>query len=124
MHIASSRQRGDQLLMGAIVGSILANVVSLLLFLAPVDDDPPAFAYVVTVIFAVAALVAAWGLWQRRRWAKWLTVVVTALNILSGLPVFGAGPSAALVIGIIIATIIGIAVIVLLFQSDVSAQLT
>jgi hypothetical protein len=28
--------------MGAIVGSILPNVVSLLLFLAPVDDDAPA----------------------------------------------------------------------------------
>jgi uncharacterized membrane protein (DUF2068 family) len=70
------------------------------------------------------ALIGAWGLWQRKRWGKWVTVVVCALGVLGNIGGFTAGPGAVLIAGLIIGTIIAVGVIVLLFRRDVSALLT
>jgi hypothetical protein len=117
-------REASQYLLWAIIGSILVNVVGLLLFFAPADDDPPGAAMVIGIAFAVLALLGAWALWQRRRWGWWVTLVVTALTVLSAIPVFFIGPSAVLLIGNLLSIIIGVGVIVLLLRRDVKALLS
>jgi uncharacterized membrane protein (DUF2068 family) len=48
-----------------------------------------------TVVFGVAGLIAAAGLWLLKRWALWLTIIVCALGgIFSWAPVIPQAPSA------------------------------
>lgn len=49
--------------------------------------------------------------------------MVTALTVLSATPVFFVRPSAALLIGVLLSVIIGVAVIALLLRRDVRALL-
>lgn len=53
-------REATQYLLWAIVGSILVNVISLPLFFAPADNDPPAAAIVIASVFAVLALLGVW----------------------------------------------------------------
>ncbi len=118
-------RRATQLLLAAIIGSLLVNVAGLLLFFLPTDGDEeiPAAVVVIGIVLAVVALVGAWGLWQRRRRGKWVTVAVTALNLLSTIPAFFAGPRTAIAIGALVSVVVEIAVIVILLRKDVSALL-
>jgi drug/metabolite transporter (DMT)-like permease len=121
-HVES--REASQYLLWAIIGSILVNVASLLLFFAPADDDPPAAAVLIAFVSAVLALLGAWGLWQRRRWGWWVTLVITALTVFGAIPVFFIGPGTALLIGNLAAVVIGVGVIVLLLRRDAKALLT
>ena len=48
-----------------------------------------------TVVFGVAGLIAAAGLWMLKRWALWLSIIVCALGgIFSWAPVIPAAPTA------------------------------
>ena len=48
-----------------------------------------------TVVFGVAGLIAAAGLWMLKRWALWLTIIVCLLGgIFSWAPVIPQAPSA------------------------------
>jgi len=48
-----------------------------------------------TVVFGVAGLIAAAGLWMLKRWALWLTIIVCVLGgIFSWAPVIPAAPTA------------------------------
>src|SRR5215210_4188989 len=48
-----------------------------------------------TVVFGVAGLIAATGLWMLKRWALWLTIIVCLLGgIFSWAPVIPQAPSA------------------------------
>jgi uncharacterized membrane protein (DUF2068 family) len=60
-----------------------------------------------TVVFGVAGLIAAAGLWMLKRWALWLTIIVCALGgIFSWAPVIPAAPT-ALHLGLAAVVVVG-----------------
>jgi hypothetical protein len=61
----------------------------------------------------VVGLLAAAGLWMLKRWALWLTIVVSVLNILSAAPGLAFAPNVVLWVAATV-TVVGFAVVVLL----------
>ena len=60
----------------------LPNLVSPLL---PTEGIPAVVVYL-GVVLGVAGLVGTAGLWMLRKWSIWLTIVVSALSLLSAAP--------------------------------------
>lgn len=60
------------------------------------EERPPSFIIWGSVVLGVLGLIAAFGLWQRRRWALWPAIVVLALGILSSVPGISFAPSTPL----------------------------
>ncbi len=67
-------------IIGAILGLIALTAVH-----NTVVDAAVIVALIVGIIIAVAEIVLFWGLWTLRPWAFWTTVVVEAINVISGL---------------------------------------
>jgi uncharacterized membrane protein (DUF2068 family) len=65
------------------------------------------------VVLGVVGLIGALGLWMPKRWALWLTIVVSVLNILSAAPGLAFAPTPTMMV---LATIgvVGFAVVILL----------
>ena len=83
-------------------------------YLFPGAEDVPPFILYTGIVLAILGIVASVGLWMLRRWGFWLTIVVSVLNILLGLPgVFGA-PGAGLKAEIALQTLGFVLVIVLI----------
>jgi uncharacterized membrane protein (DUF2068 family) len=83
-------------------------------YLFPGTEDVPPFILYTGIVLAILGIVASVGLWMLRRWGFWLTIVVSVLNILLGLPgVFGA-PGAGLKAAIAVQTIGFVLVIALI----------
>jgi uncharacterized membrane protein (DUF2068 family) len=59
-------------------------------------EGVPAVAIYLGVVLGVAGLIAAAGLWMLKRWALWLTIVVSVLNILSAAPGLAFAPTPTL----------------------------
>ncbi len=96
------------------IAAILLTLGSLANFLAPLMLPAEAGSVVyVIIVLGVLGLVAAGGLWMLKRWALWLTIVVSVLNILAAAPglVFATELS-----GRLLATIgvVGFALVILL----------
>jgi uncharacterized membrane protein (DUF2068 family) len=69
------------------IAAILLALLSLANFLAPLMLPAGAGSVVyVIIVLGVLGLVAAGGLWMLKRWALWLTIVVSVLNILAAAP--------------------------------------
>ena len=69
------------------IAAILLALGSLANFLAPLMLPAEAGSVVyVIIVLGVLGLVAAGGLWMLKRWALWLTIVVSVLNILAAAP--------------------------------------
>ena len=66
------------------IAAILLALGSLANFLAPLmlPAEAGSIVYVILVL-GVLGLVGAAGLWMLKRWALWLTIVVSVLNILA-----------------------------------------
>ena len=96
------------------IAAILLTLGSLANFLAPLmlPAEAGSIVYVILVL-GVLGLVGAAGLWMLKRWALWLTIVVSVLNILAAAPglVFATELS-----GRLLATIgvVGFALVILL----------
>jgi hypothetical protein len=76
---------------------VLLIVANLAGFALPTNGQSvPAFVVVSTIVLSVAGIPAAIGLWMLLRWGYILTLVVMALNLLTGLPGIPAGPTAAI----------------------------
>ena len=83
-------------------------------YLFPGAEDVPPFILYTGIVLAILGIVASVGLWMLRRWGFWLTIVVSVLNVLLGLPgVFGA-PGAGLEAAIAVQTIGFVLVIALI----------
>ncbi len=97
------------------VAAVLLVLFSLTNLLTPFlpMEGVPAFVVYLGVALGVAGLLAAAGLWMLKRWALWLTIVVSALNILSAAPGLAFAPNAGLRVGATL-TVVGFAVVVLL----------
>ncbi len=87
----------------------LANLISPLLS----SEGVPEFVIYLGVVLGLAGLVTAAGLWMLRKWSMWLSIIVSALNILSAAPGIAFGPNASLQIAATI-TVVGSAIIIVL----------
>ena len=94
---------------------VLLAVLSLANLLSPLmpSEGVPAFVIYLGVVLGVLGLLGALGLWMLKRWALWLTIVVSVLNILSAAPGLAFAPTPTLrafaTIGVV-----GFAVVILL----------
>src|SRR5919202_2811611 len=83
-------------------------------YLFPGAFDAPPFVLYSGIVLGIVGIVASVGLWMLRTWGFWLTIVVSVLNILLGVPgVFGA-PRAGLEAAIAVQTIGFVLVIALI----------
>ena len=97
------------------VAAILLVLFSLINLLSPFlpMEGVPAFVVYLGVALGVAGLLAAAGLWMLKRWALWLTIVVSVLNILSAAPGLAFAPNVVLRAAATV-TVVSFAVVVLL----------
>src|SRR5215217_3620158 len=97
------------------VAIILLALLSLANLLSPVmpSEGVPAFVVYLGVVLGVLGLIGAAGLWMLKRWALWLTIVVSVLNILSAAPGLAFAPTPTLKV---LATlgVVGFALVVVL----------
>jgi hypothetical protein len=78
-----------------------------------VSEGVPAFVVYTNVVFGVAGIIAAAGLWALKRWAAWATIVLCVLGIVSAAPGIAGAPTVLL--QVLAATgILGSALIILL----------
>jgi hypothetical protein len=98
-----------------IVAIVLLALLSLANLLSPVmpSEGVPTFVIYLGVVLGVLGLISAAGLWMLKRWALWLTIVVSVLNILSAAPGLAFAPTPVLRI---LATVgvVGFALVILL----------
>jgi hypothetical protein len=69
------------------IAAILLALGSVANLLAPliVPAEAGSIVYLI-IVLGILGLVAAGGLWMLKRWALWLTIVVSVLNILAAAP--------------------------------------
>jgi hypothetical protein len=118
-----AEDRAEREVRWAIIASLIVNVGGLAAFALPGQDKVPAGAKIGAVVFAIIALVGIAGLWQHRRWGAWITIGVTAINVLSSLGALFDPPSAALVVAVVVSIPIGVAAVVLVRRPEVRATL-
>ena len=87
----------------------LANLLSPLVL----TEGVPVFVIYLGVALGVAGLLAAAGLWMLKRWALWLAIIVSVLNILSAAPGLAFAPNAGLRVAATV-TVVGSALVILL----------
>lgn len=92
----------------------LVNMVPPSLMAPPAEAaEVPAFVTYLGVILGVVGLVAAYGLWALKRWGVWLTIILSAVNILLTVPPLLFGPTVAIQIVSIVSGVAFALVIVL-----------
>ena len=91
----------------------LTNFPWLYWFLFPGAEEPPAFALYLGYVLGVVGFVAAVGLWMMKRWSFWLTIAVSVLNFLLGLPGVLFAPGVALKAFIAVTEIVAVLIVVL-----------
>src|ERR671933_828850 len=75
----------------------VVNMVPPSLMASPAEAaEVPAFVTYLGVILGVVGLVAAYGLWTLKRWGVWLTIILSAVNILLSVPPILLGPTVAI----------------------------
>ncbi len=97
------------------VAAVLLALLSLpnLVFpLLPTEGIPAVVVYL-GVVLGVAGLVAAAGLWMLKKWGLWLTIVVSALNLLSAAPGITSAPNAGLQLAALVTVVVSALIIVL-----------
>jgi uncharacterized membrane protein (DUF2068 family) len=80
------------------IGAILLALLSVFSLLSPVmlSEGVPAFVIYLGVVLGVLGIIGAAGLWMLKRWALWLTIIVSVLNILSAAPGLAFAPTPTL----------------------------
>src|SRR5919202_6261990 len=84
------------------VAAILMALFSLMNFpgpwwyAVPGAEETPMFVIYSGIVLAIVGILAAVGLWMLKTWGLWLTVVVSAVNILFNVSGLFMAPSAAL----------------------------
>ena len=102
------------------VAAILQVVLNVLNFpgpwwyLFPGAFDAPPFVLYSGIVLGIVGIVASVGLWMLRTWGFWLTIVVSVLNILLGVPGIFLAPGAGLEAVIALQTIGFVLVFVLI----------
>ena len=80
------------------IGAILLALLSVFSLLSPamLSEGVPAFVIYLGVVLGVLGIIGAAGLWMLKRWALWLTIIVSVLNILSAAPGLAFAPTPTL----------------------------
>jgi hypothetical protein len=89
------------------------GLLSLATPLLAAGGGPPLPIVIVALVFGIAELAAAVGLWRCKRWAAWVGVIVSLLNALSAAPGLSASLGSELLLSIV-ATLAGAVVVVVL----------
>jgi uncharacterized membrane protein (DUF2068 family) len=97
------------------VAAILLAILSLANLISPLlpSEGVPAFVIYLGVVLGIAGLVAAAGLWMLRKWSRWLTIILSALNLLSAAPGMAFAPNASLQVAATITVVVSALIIVL-----------
>jgi hypothetical protein len=101
------------------VAAILLVLLSLFDFpwpyelLFPGAEEPPAVILYSGYVVGIAGLIVAIGLWMLKPWSLWVTIVVSVLNFLLGLPGLLFAPGAALKAFIAVTEVVAVLIIVL-----------
>ena len=97
------------------VAAVLLGILSLLNLAWPLFllEAVPAVVVWGGVVLGVVGLVAAAGLWVLKRWAVWLAVVVSALNLLSAAPGVAFPSNGALWVAAAVTVLVSALIIVL-----------
>ena len=109
-------QRPPALTVAVVLLALLSvvNMVPPSLMAPPAEAaEVPAFVTYLGVILGVVGLVAAYGLWALKRWSIWLTIILSAVNILLTVPPLLFGPTVAIQIVSIVSGVAFALVIVL-----------
>jgi hypothetical protein len=102
------------------VAAILQVILNVLNFpgpwwyVFPGAIEAPPFVLYSGILLGIVGIVASVGLWMLRTWGFWLTIVVSVLNILLGVPGVLFAPGAGLEAAIAVQTIGFVLVIVLI----------
>jgi uncharacterized membrane protein (DUF2068 family) len=92
----------------------VVNMVPPSLMAPPAEAaEVPAFVTYLGVILGVVGLAAAYGLWALKRWGVWLTIILSAVNILLTVPPLLFGPTVAIQVVSIVSGVAFALVIVL-----------
>ena len=97
------------------VAAVLLALFSLANLISPLlpSEGVPAFVIYLGIVLGIAGLVAAAGLWMLKKWSIWLTIIVSALNLLSAAPGIAFAPNAALQVAATITVVVSGFIIVL-----------
>ena len=87
-------------------------------------EATPMFVIYTGIVLGIVGLVAAVGLWMLRKWSIWLTIVVSAVNILLNVLGLFMAPGAALKAAIAVQTIGFVLVLVLVALPTSRRELT
>ena len=68
------------------LATVLLGLISLGSLATPLLAGPPVAVKVLSVVMGLLGLLAAYGLWNRKRWGMIVAIVVSAINALSGVP--------------------------------------
>ncbi|GAC1299388.1 MAG: hypothetical protein NVSMB27_39420 [Ktedonobacteraceae bacterium] len=68
------------------LATVFLVLISLGSLATPLLAGPPVVVKVLSVVMGLLGLLAAYGLWNRKRWGMIIAIVVSALNALSGVP--------------------------------------
>jgi len=103
----------------AVILSVLVVIANFVGFALPTGDEAvPLVVILGGIIPGVAGIPAAIGLWLLRRWGFILTVVVTAVNLLTALPGPFLGPTAAIKIFSVAMALASVAILVLVTRPE------
>ena len=92
----------------------VVNMVPPSLIAPPAEAaEVPGFVTYLGFILGVVGLVAAYGLWALKRWSVWLTIILSAVNILLTVPPLLFGPTVAIQVVSIVSGVAFALVIVL-----------
>lgn len=105
------------------VAAVLLALFSLANLISPLlpSEGVPAFVIYLGVVLGIAGIAAAAGLWMLKKWSIWLTIIVSALNLLSAAPGMAFAPNAALQVAATI-TVVGSAIIIVLVVLPISRR--
>lgn len=100
----------------------LFSVLNLIGTLVPAfSNGVPAMVVYGGAVLGLLGLAAAYGLWTLKRWGIWLTVILSALNVLSAAPGIAFAPTTVLFVAALV-TVVAYALITVLTVLPVSRR--
>jgi hypothetical protein len=95
------------------IAAILLGLISLLSLATPLLAGPPLPVKVLAVVTGLIGLLAAYGLWQAKRWGMIVAIIVSVLNALSAVPGLLAQSNLPALIGAGVTVVFSVLIIVL-----------